>query len=233
MLDTNEAGSDNVADSATTDASGKYSLSLAAGSYVIVETTKGHPGWTQSYPTNDVLAAGVTNVGHGGYPITLTSGQNLTGNDFGSYRYATTSGVKFNDLNANGKRDSGDPGLAGWQIRAFNDLDGNGVIDTNEAGSDNVAASDTTNASGNYSLSLAPGKYVIVETTRAIPAGPSPIRPTTSSRRVSATWVMAATHHPHLGTDRQQQGLRQLPECHECHDLGRQVRGQEPQRQAR
>src|SRR3954451_17889588 len=76
------------------------------------------------------------------------------------------SGVKFEDLNANGKRDGGETGLAGWQIRAFNDLNGNGLIDTNEAGSDNVADSDTTDSNGAYSLSLAPGKYVVVETTK-------------------------------------------------------------------
>ena len=55
----------------------------------------------------------------------------------------TAEGTKFNDLNANGKRDSGEPGLAGWRI--FADYDNDGVRDTGEPYAD-------TDASGNYKI---------------------------------------------------------------------------------
>src|SRR3954453_17257316 len=42
----------------------------------------------------------------------------------------TVTGSKSNALNANGKRDSGEPGLAGWRIWA--DYDDDGVRDTGE-----------------------------------------------------------------------------------------------------
>src|SRR5258707_12738010 len=40
------------------------------------------------------------------------------------------SGVKFNDLNANGVQDPGEPGLAGWTIYAYNDTNKNGGLDS-------------------------------------------------------------------------------------------------------
>ena len=50
-------------------------------------------------------------------------------------------GTKFNDLDANGKRDTGEPGLAGWRIWA--DYDNDGVRDTGEP-------YDDTDANGRY-----------------------------------------------------------------------------------
>ena len=57
--------------------------------------------------------------------------------------HRTVNGTKFNDLNANGKRDSGEPGLAGWRIWA--DYDDDGVRDTGEP-------YDDTDSLGRYSL---------------------------------------------------------------------------------
>src|SRR5829696_6630308 len=68
----------------------------------------------------------------------------------GSYArtYNTTSckaeGTKFNDLDADGKRDTGEPGLAGWRIWA--DYNDNGVLDSGEP-------YDDTDANGFYSIS--------------------------------------------------------------------------------
>jgi hypothetical protein len=67
------------------------------------------------------------------------------------------SGNVFNDVNANGLRDSGDAGLAGWQVYA--DLNDNGRFDPGEP-------STSTDAQGNYTLAnLATGAYII----RAVP----------------------------------------------------------------
>ena len=61
------------------------------------------------------------------------------------------SGVKFNDLNANGVRDVGEPGLANWRIYIDKNL--NGVFDAGER-------SALTNVFGQYSINnLAPGTY--------------------------------------------------------------------------
>src|SRR4029079_13303309 len=87
-----------------------------------------------------------------------------SGNDFVNYQAATKTGTKFNDLNANGVKDAGEPGLAGWVIRAYKDTNGNGSLD---AGETTIAASDTTNASGVYTLTLDPGKYVVCEVAQA------------------------------------------------------------------
>jgi hypothetical protein len=69
------------------------------------------------------------------------------------------SGVVFNDLNADGNRDPGDPGLAGWTV--FVDLNGDGQLDPG----DPVALTDV---SGGYSFSgLAPGTYTVYEVAQA------------------------------------------------------------------
>src|SRR3954463_14990649 len=57
--------------------------------------------------------------------------------------HRTVQGTKFNDLNGNGKRDSGEPGLAGWRI--WGDYDDDGVRDTGEP-------YDDTDSLGRYSL---------------------------------------------------------------------------------
>jgi len=58
-------------------------------------------------------------------------------------RNCTASGVKYHDLNANGVRDAGEPGLAGFRIWA--DYDNDGVLDPNEP-------FDDTDATGAYSI---------------------------------------------------------------------------------
>ena len=151
----------------TTDGSGNYSLTgLTPGDYVVVEVLTDQTGWFQSDPSNDVLDAGLNTgtevLGEGGYAISLTSGETDTGNDFGNYQQATKSGTKYNDLNADGTRDTGDVGLSGWTILAFAD-DGDGILEQAEYDL-GPAASDTTDGSGNYSLTgLTPGDYVVVE----------------------------------------------------------------------
>jgi len=65
------------------------------------------------------------------------------------------SGVKYNDLNANGVRDIGEPGLANWRI--YLDANNNGVLNAGERNT-------LTNATGAYSFSLlAPGVYHVRE----------------------------------------------------------------------
>jgi len=63
---------------------------------------------------------------------------------------ATIQGLKFEDINGNGALNSGEPHLAGWNIKA-----------TDSAANSQTT---TTDASGNYSLTVAaPGTYTISE----------------------------------------------------------------------
>ena len=58
-------------------------------------------------------------------------------------------GQKYNDLNADGDNEGGtDPGLAGWTIAAFRDNNNDGQLDAG----DTLAATDVTDANGNYQL---------------------------------------------------------------------------------
>ena len=63
-------------------------------------------------------------------------------------------GMKFNDLDGDGVRDAGEPGLQGFTI--FSDANGNGVLDDGEV-------SDATDVDGDYLLRLAAGPHSIRE----------------------------------------------------------------------
>jgi hypothetical protein len=73
------------------------------------------------------------------------------------------SGVKFNDLDADGTRDAGEPGLPGWTINLYKDTGTIGSFD-----GEPVFASDVTDANGAYSFaSLFPGSYIVCEVLQA------------------------------------------------------------------
>src|SRR2546422_388546 len=152
MLD---AGETTIAASAMTDGSGAYTLTLNPGTYVVCEVLQAP--WTQSRPTNTKCVAG-SGLGPGGYALTVTSGSSETGNDFGNFQQGTKSGVKFNDLNGNGAKDAGEPGLPGWTINAYVDANGNGQLD---AGETTVATSAATAAVGGASPPTQTRRYCI------------------------------------------------------------------------
>src|SRR5205809_450640 len=94
--------------------------------------------------------------------ITVSSGTTVSGVNFGNFsRYSTTSicGYVFNDLNGNGIRDTGEPGLQGFTV--FLDTNNNGLLDAGEP-------STVTDANGNFSFTnLATGTYRVREVTPA------------------------------------------------------------------
>src|SRR4029078_2835220 len=150
---TKDAGDTTVAATTTTNAPGVYSLSLVPGKYIVCETQQS--GWIQSFPAGTACGAS-----SGGWGITLTSGQLDDLNDFGNYRNATKSGVKFNDLDGDGVKDAGEPGLAGWTINAYVDANGNGTRDTGE---NTIANSALTGAGGAAPTTPTHGKHVVCE----------------------------------------------------------------------
>jgi ELWxxDGT repeat protein len=133
-----------------TDASGAYTLSgLASGSYKIREILQS--GWVQTTPTNNY-----------GWTITLASNQQLAGKDFGTKQSATStsttggtiSGMIFNDLDGDGRKDSNEVGVgSAWTV--YIDLDNDSMLDSNEVRT-------TTDSNGNWTLSnLAAGTYKV------------------------------------------------------------------------
>ena len=84
------------------------------------------------------------------------AGQSLTGIDFADvYRRNEIHGVKFNDLDVDGVRDAGEPGIAGTTV--FIDSDRDDVLDAGEPVT-------VTHDDGSYVfLDLSSGAYVVRE----------------------------------------------------------------------
>lgn len=131
--------------SAVTGADGTYTLNgiLPGDWWVREQAPAGETGWIQSYPGG---------VDRGHYE-TFVGKVNNPDNNFGNYKLATKSGTKFHDLNANGVKDAGEPGLPGWTIN---------LVGTDGMGNQ-VSKSTTTDSSGNYSFSVLPGTYAVSE----------------------------------------------------------------------
>lgn len=168
---------------ATTDVQGQYEMWLLPGDFIIVEELKeavppGDP-WEQTFPCVPVLAAGLNpgSLASGGYPVTLGQGDQIHGSsgaaelpNFGNWNDpahdepATISGYKWNDLDADGEWDAGEPGLNGWTIYIDENL--NGQPDVGERAT--VTANDGTHDGAYLFENLDPGAYTIRE---IVPAG--------------------------------------------------------------
>lgn len=88
--------------------------------------------------------------------------------DIGAYEFtpfAQVRGTKFHDLNENGQRDEGEPGLAGWTI--FLDQNSNSVFDEGELHAVTVSddpATPEVDETGQYAiLDVTPGSHIILE----------------------------------------------------------------------
>jgi hypothetical protein len=156
-----QANNDAVARTGLSDASGNVTLSgLASGSYRVCEDLQS--GWANTRPTSrdgagrpcywfsiqsgqsQALQFGNRNTGT---PATATPVATATPQPGGNARFNL---LKFDDRNANGAQDAGEPGLAGWQFLVINSNSG-------------VQTSATSNASGAATVNVAPGNYKICE----------------------------------------------------------------------
>ena len=133
----------------TTDANGNFIFTnVTPGSYTLSETQQ--QGFSLTVPAANSIA------------VTLASGGSSIANEFGNFRgvlTGTISGSKFNDLNGNGVRDAGEPGLAGVTITRTPTI--------NDAAGANLSV--VTDAQGNFTFASVPfGNFTLTET---VPAG--------------------------------------------------------------
>ncbi|EMI56625.1 SdrD B-like domain-containing protein [Rhodopirellula sallentina] len=100
----------------TTDAAGNYGFAdVGPGQHTIREVLP--PGFVQTLPVND-----------NGYVQSVTSGADIEGLDFGNREVTTTvSGFKFDDVNGDGLRQAGEPGVEGITVQLDVDSDGSDV----------------------------------------------------------------------------------------------------------
>jgi hypothetical protein len=142
---------------ATTDVNGDWSFcvpshdpSTGTTAYVINEVQQ--DGWEQTGNTVDQsIAAGGATVALASFVYTVTAPNDAVstadGLNFGNIAQGDVSGSKYYDANANGKRDVGEVGIAGWKIKQGGD----------------ASATIYTDASGNFSRTLDPGDYTFAE----------------------------------------------------------------------
>ncbi len=81
--------------------------------------------------------------------------------------FSTLSGTVFNDLNQNGQRDAGDPGLAG--VGLYLDYNADGIFNAGEPGM-------LSDANGNYSFTVPAGKNFVIG--QIVPSGFTATQPT-------------------------------------------------------
>ncbi len=147
-----------------TGANGAYSFGdLYPGDYTLCEVQQN--GWMQTYPTDNNGCQLVSFTFRDESPANI-GGQIADNVDFGNFKKGEVQGIKFNDVNGNGKRDAGEPTLQNWQITLTKECTLSASNLTNAAACQNtVVGTALTDANGAYSFGdLEPGTYKVCET---------------------------------------------------------------------
>jgi uncharacterized repeat protein (TIGR01451 family) len=133
----------------TTDASGNYTFTgLLAGTYRVTETQPG--GYLQG--TDGAGSFGGSLTGPDVFTVAVPAGQDGTGYNYAELRPAAVAGSAWEDVNGNGVRDAGEPGIDGVTVHLT------GTDDHNQA----VDLTTTTANGGRYSFgNLRPGTYTL------------------------------------------------------------------------
>ncbi|TIV23423.1 MAG: hypothetical protein E5W02_05875, partial [Mesorhizobium sp.] len=147
----NDANHDNVADASeqvaqtTTDGSGAYQFTgLLPGDYIIKEEDKA--GWTHLSPVQIDQNS-------------LTSGQDLTDQDFVNVELGSISGHKLEDADGDLATAGDQTPVENWTITLYKDDNHDNVADASEQ-----VAQTTTDGTGAYEFTgLLPGDYIIKE----------------------------------------------------------------------
>ena len=152
----------NSVNSITTDSSGAYSFTnLKPGQYQVTVTLPGGYVFTQSFQGGDATKDSNMNPATGKSDCrTLSSGQDDDTVDAGAYQPASMGDFIWQDSNANGVQDSGEPGIAGATV-TLTDCSDNPVTDI----TGNPVGLITTGPSGAYRFTnLKPGQYQVTVT---------------------------------------------------------------------
>lgn len=126
-----DLNNNNVLDSGepnqVTNASGSYTFTNLGPAFI-----GGVPvtGPTSPYTIREVQQFGWTQSTPNPAPVAVTSGANVMGVNFGNFRVGAIRGLKFLDINSNGRLETGEPGIANWQF--YIDTNLNGVFDPSE-----------------------------------------------------------------------------------------------------
>jgi uncharacterized repeat protein (TIGR01451 family) len=130
--------------SATTDSNGAYSIgNLVPGTYTArVDTGSLPPGLIQTFDAVGSLDNAAT--------FFISANQARADIDFGYTAPVTIGDFVWNDIDADGQQDNGEPGLSGVTITLFN------------AANDTIVATTTSGSGGSYSFTAMPGAYYVV-----------------------------------------------------------------------
>src|SRR5439155_23911147 len=122
-------------------------------------------GWTQTYPTSPGFGL------PGYHNVQVNGGFDAGGTNFGLIRPSFVSGRVFSDTNGDGVQNTGETGIANWQL----------FIDTNLNGIDDVSEPfGNTDSSGNYQFMLgSSGTYTVRAVQRS---GWNPTLPASAAR---------------------------------------------------
>jgi hypothetical protein len=154
-IDGTDGKGNPVSETQQTNADGEYEFLVPPGTYTVSEVCE--EGWLQSYPEP------TDGCGSGVYEETFLSGEDHPGNDFGNYQPTDVTVHKFQDCNANGVRDPGEPYLAGFEFCLY-DAGGNLVSADDFVG----AVQDACQTTGTDGMAgwtgLLPGVYTVRET---------------------------------------------------------------------
>ena len=147
----------NTIDTTTTDANGLYQFTgLTPGTYSVQFVAPG--GYTispQNAGSDDTVDSDADTTTGITPQYTLASGENNPTIDAGLYQLASLGDFVWNDLNANGIQDAGEPGIDGVSVELFN---GSGVSQ----------GTTTTAGGGLYAFTnLTPGDYYLTFTPPA------------------------------------------------------------------
>ena len=154
-----DANDDGTLDDGEQGLSGWTLNLLNSASQVVATTTSTSSGdYTFSsvgpgtYTVEEVLQTGyIQTSSPASYSVTTSSGQNAANLNFGDLLVESVSGEVYNDLNGNGSLDSGEPGLAGWTVNLLNSAS-------------QVVATTTTDSHGDYSFTITTtGTYTVQE----------------------------------------------------------------------
>ncbi len=149
---------------ATTNGFGAYVFeNVPVGDYRVVQLVQ--PAGLVSTSDTDGFNDTVNNMIGDETAITVTSGVNVSDNDFIESEVGTVEGYVYEDLNFNGAYNGGEPGIESVTIDLILDKNGNGQIDLGDIVFENAA---TTNSSGFFQFTNVPvGNYLIKETDPA------------------------------------------------------------------